>query len=200
MKINKVIVLVLVICALAFAVTSQSPQSKISVEELKACSTNFYDEVQAIFIGCIHYYNYTHCLNSSGPNSDCLLQQNQINSSCRTGETIVTKNSTECKSLGKFIVSFDHDSSIQKKEVDFSNWGVCVSSTENGCLIITCGTLKGGSARNGVFNGCDGGKACQKFLFCQDGIKILQKASRKDFVEADPTYNLPELAVKGVGQ
>ncbi len=202
MKISKSLVVVLFLIILfAIIVTSQiSPATTINVEALQTCTTNFYDEVQNIYGNCIYYSNYTSCLNSSGPNTDCSLQQAQINFTCKTGEVTTTKNTTACNPLNKFIVSINTSSTTEKKEIDFSSWGVCINSTENGCLAITCGTLKGGSARNGIFNGCDGGKSCQRFLFCQDGIKVLYKASRNDFVEYDPTFHLSPLALKEVGQ
>ncbi len=203
MRINKLLVLVsLLISILALTVASQISQvtSTISFEDVKTCNTIFYDEVQNVYGNCIYYHNYTSCLNTSGLNTDCSLNQIQRNFTCKTGEDIVKKNSTECKPLNKFIVSINKGSLIEKKEVDFSSWGVCVQSTENNCLAITCGTLKGGSARNGIFNGCDGGKSCQKFLFCPDVIKVLYKDSRDDFVAEDPTFNLPKLAYKEVRQ
>ncbi|MBI2541636.1 hypothetical protein HYV80_02930 [Candidatus Woesearchaeota archaeon] len=167
----------------------------ISLEEKDTCITTFYNEVQNVYSNCIHYLNSTGCLNTTGPNTDCSVTQSQINYSCKTGEITAAKNTTECSS-NKFIVSIGK----VKKEVDFSSWGVCVNSTENNCLAITCGTLKGGSARNGIFNGCDGGKSCQKFLFCEDSTRVLYKASRSDFIYEDPTFHLSKLAYQEVTQ
>lgn len=167
----------------------------ISLEEKDTCTTTFYDEVQDVYGNCVHYSNFTSCLNTTGPNTACSTTQSQISYSCKTGEITVAKNKTECKS-NSFIVS----TSKGIKEIDFSEWGVCVNSTENGCLAITCGTLKGGSARNGIFNGCDSGKSCQKFLFCEGSTRVLYKASRDDFVEYDPTFHLNSLAAKEVPQ
>ena len=203
MKINKSLVLaIFLISALAITVASQISQvtNAVSVEEVKACTTSFYDEIQNIYGNCVYYQNYTSCLNTSGSNTDCSLMQDSRTLNCKTGELIIKKNSTECQPPTKFIVSINKGSVTEKKEVDFSSWGVCVNTTENNCLAITCGTLKGGSARNGVFNGCDGGKSCQKFLFCGDGTKVLYKASRNGFAEEDPTFRLSPLAVKGVGE
>lgn len=203
MNTNKTLVVIfLSLILFTLAVTSQISQvtNTISVEDVKTCTTSSYDERQNVYGNCLYYYNYTSCLNLSGPNTDCSANQNIYNFSCKTGEIITNKNTTQCGPPTKFIVSIDHGNSIDKKELDFSAWGVCVKTTENNCLAITCGTLKGGSARNGIFNGCDGGKSCQKFLFCQDSIKVLQKASRDNFVEIDPTYHLPELAIKEVRQ
>lgn len=203
MKINKSIVLVLLLIGLlAITVASQISQvtDTISVEEPQTCATISFDEIQVIYETCIDFYNYTSCLNSSGPNTDCSLNQIQRNFTCKTDELVIKKNLTECNSLNKFIVSINKGAVIEKKEIDFSSWGVCINTTENNCLTITCGTLKGGSARNGVFNGCDGGKSCQKFLFCKDGTKVLYKDSRNDFAEYDPTFHLSPLAIKGVGE
>lgn len=224
MIIKKSIVLVILLVSfLTLAATSQISQvtDTISLEESKSCNTIFYNETENVFgyvtremyvyNNCIYYYNYTHCTNSSGPNTDCSVQQISYNQSClvgieqfqnyeKTGTANVLKNRTECKPLNKFVVTMNKGSVTEKKEVDFSSWGVCINTTEDGCLAITCGTLQGGSARNGIFNGCDGGKSCQKFLFCPEGIKVLYKASRNDFVPYDPTFHLSPLALKGVGK
>ncbi|MBI5133625.1 MAG: hypothetical protein HZA83_02830 [Thaumarchaeota archaeon] len=203
MKMHKLIVLLFLLSGLfTLTATSQISQvtNTIGVEELQVCTTSSYDEIQPVFGNCIHYHNYTSCLNTSGANTACSLQQTQRNFTCKTGQLTITRNTTKCKPLNKFVVSINKGAIAEKKEIDFSSWGVCVNATENGCLAITCGTLQGGSARNGVFNGCDGGKSCQKFLFCQDGINILQKASRNNFVEYDPTYHLPELVIREVGK
>lgn len=201
MKINKIVVsTIFVVSLVALIVASQISQvtSTISVEEAKTCNTVFYDDVQPIYGTCVDYINYTLCLNTSGLNTDCSLKQTQKNFNCKTGELVIKRNLTECKPLNKFIVSIDKGSFVEKKEIDFSSWGVCVQSVENDCIAITCGSQHGGSAVNGVFNGCDGGKSCQKFLFCQDGSKVLYKASREDFVEEDPTFHLSKLAYKEV--
>ncbi|MDP3765315.1 MAG: hypothetical protein Q8R04_02280 [Nanoarchaeota archaeon] len=203
MNIGKFVVLTIsIVGILSLIVASQISQvtNAISIEESQSCNTIFYDDIQPIYGTCINYINYTSCLNTSGPNTDCSLNQVQLNFSCQTGSLVTPKNLTECKPLNKFILSIDKGAFVDKKEVDFSSWGICINSTENNCSAIICGSLQGGSARNGVFNGCDGGKSCQKFLFCQDGVKILYKASREDFVEEDPTFHLSKLAYKEVGQ
>src|SRR3989344_7886388 len=96
MKISKSLVLVLFLIILfAIIVTSQiSPATTISVEDVKICTTNFYDEVQNVYSNCIYYSNYTSCLNTSGLNTTCSLQQIQFNFTCKTGEVTTTKNIT----------------------------------------------------------------------------------------------------------
>ncbi len=203
MRINKYLVIAISLFALlAIFAASQIPQAAngISVEELKDCNTITYDETQPIISDCIDYYNYTLCLNTSGANTDCSKQQKQREFRCQTGEIVIQRNNTECKPLNKLVVSVNKGFNVDKKEIDFSSWGVCVQETEDNCLAITCGTLEGGSARNGIFNGCDGGKSCQKFLFCQDGVKVLYKGSGDRFVAEDPTFHLSRLDVKEVGK
>ncbi|MBI2650460.1 hypothetical protein HYX04_04040 [Candidatus Woesearchaeota archaeon] len=202
MKINRYVVLVLfTVSLLALTVASQISQvtNAISVEEIKTCTTSFYDEVQNIYGNCVYYNNYTSCLNTSGSNTDCSLVQDSRNLSCKTGEIIIKKNSTECQPPTKFIVSSIKDSITEKKEIDFSSWGACVQNTENDCLIVTCVSLYDG-AHNGQFTDCKGGKSCQKFQFCKDSVKVLYKNSRDDFVEYDPSFYLPQLAIKEVGK
>ena len=203
MSINKKLVLLLLLIAmLALAVSSQTSKAKgkITSEEAKACKSIFYDEATPIIEDCTHYQNYTSCLNSSGKNTHCSFKQDKVNFKCKTGELITKRNSTKCQPLNKIIISIPKDAAIEKKEIDFSKWGACINATENDCLAITCGFEQGGSAVKGAFNGCDGGKSCQKFLFCPDGIKVLYKASRADFVERDPTFRISKLDLNEVGQ
>lgn len=199
MKISKSIILFLLIGLLALAVTSQISQvtSIINVEEQQTCTTSFYDEIQNIYGNCIYYHNYTSCLNTSGPNTGCSLQQTQKNFTCKIGQLTFTRNATECKPLNKFLISINKGAIVEKKEIDFSNWGVCVYDTENDCLIVTCQSIYDG-ANDGQFHGCTGGTSCQKFQICDNKIKVLYKNSRKDFVMEDPTFYLSELALKEV--
>lgn len=169
----------------------------ISLEEKDTCTTEFYDEVQEIYGTCIHYYNHTDCLNSSGPNTACSLNQNQINFQCKTGETTVTKNVTECKPNDEFIISIDQGAAVLKKQIDFSDWGPCVYKAQNSCLIVTCQSIYDG-ANDGKFHGCKGGTSCQRFEICDSSIKTFYKNSREDFIENDPSFHLSKLALKEV--
>ena len=214
MRINKYIVLALVLFALSSIIVltqedtpndkiTQSTNTKITdnidLDEIQDCSITYYNDVQDIYSNCIYHYNSTNCLNTSGPNTACSIDQKQYNFTCKTGEITATKNRSECKT-NSFIVSVNNGLVTDKKEIDFVSWGVCVQSNENNCLAITCGSQHGGSAVNGIFNGCDGGKSCQKFLFCEDNTKILYKAASENFAEEDPTYKLSKLAYREVGK
>lgn len=202
MKIKKVLVLILLAVSLvAFSVLSQISQvtDKISIEEKQRCTTNFYDEIQNIYGNCIHYYNYTSCLNSSGPNTACSLQQTQINFTCKTGQLIFTRNTTDCKPLNKFVVSINKGAVVEKKEIDFSAWGACINAIENGCLIVTCVSHEDGAFK-GQFTNCKGGKSCQRFEICNNSIRVFYKNSRNEFVESDPTFYIDPLTMKEVGQ
>lgn len=202
MKLNKLVLAISLFALLAFASTSQIPQAAagISVEELKNCKTIFYDKVQPIYSNCIYYNNYTLCLNTSGANTDCSLQQSQKTFKCQTDEIRIQKNKAECTPLNRFVVSIYKGLTLEKKEIDFSSWGACVQTSEDGCVVVLCGSQHGGSAVNGIFNGCDGGKSCQKFLFCPNGMKVLYKGSGERFVSEDPTFHLSKLDVKEVGK
>ncbi len=199
---NKSIILaILLISLFALTVLSQINQSTtISFNDNKACNTIFYDEKEDVYGNCIYYNNYTTCLNTSGPNTACSINQNQYNFSCKIGQNIIHSNRTECTTPKKFTINISNAVNTKKYDIDFSGWGVCVQSDENNCIAVTCGSQHGGSAVNGVFNGCDGGKSCQKFLFCPDGVKVLYKAASSDFVYEDPTYKLSKLAYKEVGK
>lgn len=202
MKINKTLVLaVLIIGIFAITVASQIQENSVSAEEKQYCTVTFYNETNNV------YGNVTRTRDTYGI---CFNPANQSNYPCVNGTEqyqnyevvdtqIILRNITNCQ-ITSYMVSINKSSVIEKKEVDFSSWGVCVKSTENDCIAITCGTLKGGSARNGIFNDCDRGKSCQKFLFCPDGVQTFYKAARGDFVAEDPTFQLSPLAVKEVGQ
>lgn len=222
MKINKTVFLVmsLVLIALsALIVLSQIPASatdtntfstskivnindKISLEEKQDCEIDYYNATEDVY-GYVTRTRDTYgtCFNPANQSyHTCINSSEPYQNYEYLGTKTVLKNTTTCHSKS-FTVSVNKGALIEKKEIDFYSWGVCVQSTENGCLAITCGTLKGGSARNGIFNGCDGGKSCQKFLFCDDGTtKVLYKASREGFTEEDPTFYLSKLEVKEVGR
>ncbi len=218
MKINKYLVLSLFLISLAaFTAASQISQSNsISVEQTQDCATTYYKVTENVFENitrernvhgnCLFYYNSTLCLNTTGSNTDCSPHQIIFNFSCVTGTenyqsnevtgtNVVTRNTTNC-SPKSFIVSVNN----QRKEIDFSSWGACIQSNENSCIAVICGSNKGGGAVNGVFNGCDGGKSCEKFLFCQDRTEVYYKASGKGFVPYDPTFHLSPLSYMEVGQ
>ncbi len=171
----------------------------ISLEEKETCTVEFYDEVQEIYGTCIYYSNYTSCLNTTGPNTDCSLKQDTRDFQCKTGEVIVNKERTECKPNNEFIISIDKDTTTLKKQIDFSDWGPCVYEEENNCLIVTCVSNDDGAFK-GQFTDCKGGKSCQRFEICDNSIKTLYKNSREDFVEYDPSFYLNKLSIKEVGE
>ena len=169
--------------------------NNIQLIDQQDCRTDFYNqtdynyrfvtEERSKYSTCHNYLN--------GSDYDCIIGTEPFQYSVPNGTILVLKNKTICESKNRFLINIGSGIERTSKELDFSNWGVCVNSTENGCLSITCGTLNGGSARNGIFNGCDNGKSCQKFLFCGNEIKILYKSSSSDFVEKDPSFNLQPL-------
>ena len=123
----------------------------ISLEETETCKTAFYNEIQNIYNNCIYYNNYTTCLNTSGPNTACSLQQNTWNFQCKTGEITLVKNTTECRPNKEFIISIDQGTAVLKKQIDYSEWGPCIYSQENSCLIVTCQSRYDG-ANDGQFH------------------------------------------------
>lgn len=171
----------------------------ISLEEKETCTTNFYDEVEDVYGNCIRYHNYTDCLNTTGPNTDCSTEQTTSTFRCRTGEATINRNRTECKPNDDFIISIDQGAAVLKKQIDYSDWGPCVYSEENNCLIVTCVSLYDG-AHKGQFTDCKGGKSCQRFEICDDSIKTFYKNSREDFVEEDSSFYLNKLGVKEVSE
>jgi len=205
-KINLFIAIFSIVALLSIGVLSQlSPISNIiskttqvtptiSLEERDTCTTSFYDEVQDVIGICTYYHNYTSCLNTSGPNTGCSLQQDLSNFQCKTGETIIPKNKTECRPNDEFIISINQGAATLKKQIDFSDWGPCIYEAQNSCLIVTCQSIYDG-ANDGKFHGCKGGTSCQKFEICDSSIKTLYKNSREDFVEEDESFHLSKLAI-----
>ena len=171
--------------------------STITLEEKDTCTIEFYDEVQDVYGTCIYYTNSTGCLNTSGPNTDCSVNQEQFYYSCKTGETTVAKNKTECKPNDEFIISIDKGAAVLKKQIDYSNFGPCIYEEQNSCLVVTCVSMYDG-AHKGQFTDCNSGKSCQRFEICDDNINTLYKNSREDFVENDHSFYLDKLAIKEV--
>lgn len=164
----------------------------ISLEEKDTCTTSFYDESQDVFGNYNYYSNYTHCLNTSGPNTACSIQQSILVLSQKVGQVTVTKNKTECKPNDKFVISIDQGTATLKKQIDYSEWGHCIYNEEKSCLIVTCVSRYDG-AHKGQFTDCKGGKSCQRFEICDNNIKTLYKNSREGFAEDDPSFYLNKL-------
>jgi len=175
----------------------------INVEEKDTCTTSFYDEASDIIGTCIYYNNFTSCTNTSGPNTGCSLQQNQINFQCKKGTSTITKNNTECIPNNDFVITINNGAAALKKQIDYSDWGPCIYSSENilgnTCLVVTCVSLYDG-AHQGKFTDCSGGKSCQRFEICENSVKTFYKNSREGFVEEDPSFYLNKLPITEVGQ
>ena len=147
-KANMVVLIVGMAILLSIGVLSQSPifstitkatqvTSNIWVQEKDTCTTEFYDEVQDTYGDCVYYHNYTSCLNITGPNTGCSLEQSTRNFQCKIGEVTITKNRTECRPNDEFVISIDQGAAVLKKQLDFSEWGPCIYEEQNNCLIVT---------------------------------------------------------------
>jgi len=212
MKISKMLVLTLfLVSVLALAALSQidpitnsvtktnQVTPNIVLQETDTCTIDFYNEPQDVYVNCIYYHNYTYCSNISGSNTGCSLQQNSLNTTCKTGQITVAKNNTQCKPNNEFTININQNNVVLKKQIDFSDWGPCAYNAENNCLIVTCVSNEDG-AFQGKFTNCNGGKSCQKFEICDNSIKAFYKNSREGFVADDPTFYLSQLALKEVPQ
>src|SRR3989338_2913454 len=143
--------------------------AKMDLEESKTCTTEFYDEIEPIYDSCIFYRNSTSCLNTSGANTDCSAQQTTSQFQCQVGSQTLNKNKTTCIPNKEFIIDIDDGAAILKKKIDYSDLGPCIREIQGNCLVVTCVSLYDG-AHNGEFTDCTGGKSCQKFTICEDGI------------------------------
>ena len=182
---------------LSLIVSSQISQTSINLEEKQDCVVSNYNTTEKVYGNVTRIRDtYSICYNSTSKDYyRCVNGTEAYQSYEAVGNKIVEKERNDCVT-GSYVVNIQINSRLQKKEVDFREWGACINQTEGDCVAIICGTLKGGSARNGVFNGCDGGKACQKFLFCHDTIKVLYKDSTSDFREKEPTFRVRRLGYK----
>lgn len=175
---------------------------KITLEEKQECITVHYNKTVNVY-GNVTKTNYTYgtCFNSTNQTYyQCVNSTEQYQSYEVINQAIQEKSKDNCESRNSFIVTVNRNNEVVKKEVDFSRYGVCIQEKENECVAIICGTLEGGSARNGIFNGCDGGKYCQKFLFCDSETKVLYKGFRENFEKADPAFQLPKGEIKEVSK
>jgi len=205
-KINLFVLIVVIVALLSVGVLSlvssvtntnikiNQVTPNIQLKQEETCTTEFYDEVQDVYGDCIHYFNYTHCLNTSGANTGCSSEQDEKSYRCKTGENIINRNRTECIPDDEFAISIDKGVAVLKKQLDFSDWGPCIYEEENNCLVVTCVSLYDG-AHKGQFTDCKGGKSCQRFEICDDSINTFYKNSREDYVEEDSSFYLPKLAL-----
>lgn len=193
-----ILLLFLAIFLLSIAALSQIPSTTLSLQENKDCATTYYNKTEYV-------YGYTN--KTRDTYGTCFTEANQSYYTCingteayqiyePVGTQIVLKNKTDCISKS-FTVTITKGSATEKKGIDFSQWGACIYNNEDNCLIVVCQSIYDG-ANDGQFHGCKGGTSCQKFEFCDNGIKISYKNSRNEFVEYDPTFYLPKLALREV--
>ena len=173
--------------------------AKIDLVKEETCTTTFFDEEQPIYDSCAYYRNFTSCLNTTGPNTDCSSQQSVSAFQCRTGSESIARNRTECIPNKEFIIEIIEGETTLRKKIDYSDWGPCINEVQGSCLVVTCVSNEDGAFK-GQFTNCNGGKSCQKFEICDDGIKSYYKNSREDFTEDDPSFFLGRLQVEEVGQ
>ena len=187
---TKILLVVVIFSILTVIALSQLQSNSVSSEEKQQCTTIYYDETEPVY----DYVTRTRdtfgvCFNpANSSNYPCVNGTENYQSYEITDYQTVTKSRSECRPKS-FEITINKGIRTEKKEIDFSGWGVCIQENEGDCIAVLCGTLEGGSARNGIFNGCDGGKQCKKFLFCDDEVKVLVKGSQPGFVEESATWN-----------
>ncbi|MBI3026722.1 hypothetical protein HYY70_01280 [Candidatus Woesearchaeota archaeon] len=184
---------------LAITVTSQIQGGTVSLEERQDCSVSYYNVTESVYgnvtrtrntnTTCIDPVNLTPYICINGTES---YQSYEI-----TGNQIMLRNKTDCISRNSFSIRAQRDSVPKNYEIDFSNWGPCIHSEENGCVIVTC-VSKYDGAHQGKFTDCKGGKSCQRFEICNYRIKVYYKNSRAEFAEDDPSFYLSQLAIREV--
>ena len=200
-KITLVIMAALIL-VLALSVASQiAMQSSLNVREDQNCITTFHNDTVPVYANITRIRNtYGQCFNAiNQSNYNCVIGNESFQSNEIIRYDPIVASDVNCKTNG-YTISSQSGNSIKERSIDFSSWGVCIQQPEGDCIAVYCGTLAGGSARNGVFNGCDGGKSCEKILVCNDHTDFLYKGSREDFVTQDPTYFLSQVPYKEVAK
>ncbi len=171
----------------------------LSYERDEVCTTTFHDEMEQIRGMCNHYHNYSTCLNTTGPNTDCTKHQEIRKYPCIVKEQNKRVNATDCEQKEKLNIEVKQKKGLVKKyDLDHSDFGPCKQEKSGDCLIITCVDRYDG-AHNGQFVGCRVGQ-CQRFEICPDVIKTYYKNSGKEFVDFDPTFYGKEMKLVEVPQ
>lgn len=192
-KISLAFFVIVLLSLAAFNVMSQLQMTpKISLEEKETCQLVNYDEVKDVIGECSETRNVNHCLNTSGPNTDCSLHQETLNWTCKTGTQTVQKQKNSCSPHNKYEIVVDN----VKKELDFSSFGPCAYEVENNCLVVTCVSEHDG-AHNGQFVGCKSGMSCQKMKICENSVEQFVHA-RDKFVKSDADFLWDHLELKEV--
>jgi len=211
-RLNKVVIAVLILILLSLSAISQIPgklvnvftnseqvTANIAVKQDETCTTEFYEEGNDVYGTCTKIVNSTSCTNSTGPNTGCTTSQEEVSYGCITGVNAILRNKTQCSPEGKYLLEINDGSKISKKQLDFGQWGACKYENENNCLIVICVAHDDGAFK-GQFTDCKGGKSCQRFEVCDGSLRVFVKNSREDFVEEDPSFYLPKLGLKEVGE
>lgn len=157
----------------------------VTVNEIKDCYTEFYDETEDIFDyvarerdvygSCIYYLNTTKC-NDEPFNTSCYINTTEKGFQCAIGkesyqnyekvsEQIVQKNKTVCTKKAYTI-----DIAGSGKKIDFAKSGYYCNLEGN---ILTCDSVHDGDG-NGVCHP-GGGETCIKFELTSQGINTIHK-------------------------
>ena len=178
------LILLVSITLLTISIISAIVMDNAIVNEIQDCTTEFYDATEDVFDhvtrernvygNCIYYHNYTHCLNTSGTNTDCSEEQVTYEWRCVIGtesyqsyekvaEKVVQKSKTICNKKGYTI-----DVAGSKKKIDFDKAGYYCSLEGN---IITCDSVHDGNGDGK----CKSGETCIKFEITKKGINTISK-------------------------
>lgn len=182
---SKLFLILLVLTILStILISAVVVDDNVIVNEIEDCSTEFYDEIEDVFDNvtrdrdvygsCVYYNNYTTCLNSTGPDTDCSAEQLTYDFTCTIGtesyqsyekvsEKTVQKSKTTCNKRGYTI-----DIAGSNKKIDFAKAGYYCSLDGN---ILTCDSVHDGNG-DGI---CKSGETCIKFEITSKGINTISK-------------------------
>ena len=164
-------------------------EQSVSIQANDVCKIDLYNAFEPVFGyvsrqrdvygDCLFNLNYTDCLNTTGPNTDCLQKQRNLTRRCvlgtesyqsyeKIGERNVQKNRTICRNAG-----FTINSAGAIKKINFDKAGYYCTSDIN---IITCDSVYDGNG-DGI---CDSGESCVKFEATPRGIfEVYRKIDSK---------------------
>jgi hypothetical protein len=182
-NLSLVITLILVaVSAVAYNINNAVQISKdISLEEIKDCQMEYWNETIPIMGNCTESYDVKTC--NEPLNTSCSLSTKSYTYTCVTGYNTEQKSKENCKDKSMKIGV----SKMLSKEMyllDYSDWGKCSYSPLNDSVLVICDSRYDGNA-DGI---CQQGESCIVFIVDKYTTKRLFKNSRIDFVEEDPTF------------
>jgi hypothetical protein len=185
-KIRFLLIIVVILAALSLIVYSVSTMVQVTddirLEDVKDCTTNYWNETEHIYGNCESTVTERICEDTT-TNTSCSTQERTIVSEC-IKETKITEKSKETCVDKELRIAVNKALKDENYRLNYEGWGKCSYSAIDETLMVICDSEFDGNG-DGI---CQQGESCIAFIVEKGGTQRLVKNSRIDYVPDDVTF------------